>query len=101
MDEFLNRRAQVRVVDNQQEETSSTPVTGSEAEALLRKYYANNNHSDDNFRGFQGIEDPIRKPLDPRKDPNKYGEYTDTTYSGDGDIDLEIKITSTIPLPKR
>ena len=33
------RRAHIRVVDNQQEETTSKEVTGSEAEALLRKYY--------------------------------------------------------------
>ena len=106
------RRAQVRVVDNQQEETTSKEVTGSEAEALLRKYYqqqnqqqidAYDNAEQDNFRGFQGIEVPPQRPHDPRVDADKDGLYHNTSWDGDQEsgINFEIKVTSDMPLPKR
>ena len=112
-----NRRAQVRVVDAQQEEIKSVPVTGSEADALLAKYYAEQEQklideydkvnkdprTDDNFRGFAGIEVPKKRPHDPRVDADRDGMYHNTSWDGDQEsgINFEIKVTSDMPLPKR
>jgi len=119
-----NRRAQVRIVDAQQEEIKSVPVVGSEADALLAKYYAEQEQklideydkaqssnlkqnydprTDNNFRGFSGIEVPRKRPHDPRVDADQNGMYSNTTWEGDQEsgLNFEIKITSDMPLPKR
>jgi hypothetical protein len=111
------RRADVRVVQPQQEEITSVPIVGSEADALLAKYYQEQEQklideydksqkdprTDDNFRGFSGIEVPIKKPHDPRVDADRDGMFHNTSWDGDQEsgLNFEIKVTSDMPLPKR
>jgi len=96
-------KAHVRIVTPQQEETSSTIIVGSEADALLRKYHLEQQQKqideyDDNFRGFKDIEVP--KPIDSRVDADENGMYSNTSWDNELGISMEIKINSTIPLPK-
>jgi len=107
----VNRRAHVQIIDPQKTEITSTKVDKSAADELLKKYYIEqqqkliddydvsiNNNTD--FRGFANI--PM-EPHDPRVHPDKDGMYTNTTWDGDQEsgINFEIKINSSMPLPKR
>jgi len=120
IEQFINGNStQTVVVDRQSEGNNREVTTGTEAEQLLKKYYAdvarqqaergenpftpqaNEIPNDDGFRGFAGIEEPVVKPHDPRRDADKHGEYHNTVWGSEDGFDMEITVTSTMPLPKR